>query len=162
MTLSSSSMITEGIVKRAVRPDLSQFEPRFRDTSPSGIASQPTGNGRPRISRTAHISSGTSIRTTSRFQGSVAPRPKCALVSQAASEIDVAECEELKALGAKAKNESVTMQRNAQGGGPLVLHRSTLDESWLYQFSAECDALRRRALTSLVPHPRRWAGAVRE
>ena len=92
-------MITEGIVKRAVRPDLSQLEPRFRDTSPSGIASQPTGNGRPRISRTAHISSGTSIRTTSRFQGSVAPRPKCALVSQAASEIDVAECEELKALG---------------------------------------------------------------
>ena len=89
-TAERMTLTAEGIVKRAVRPDFSQLEPRFRDTSPSGIASQPTGNGRPRTSRAAHISSGTSIRTKNRFQGSVVPRPKCALVSQAASEIDVA------------------------------------------------------------------------
>ena len=83
-------MITEGIAKRAVRLDFSQLEPTFRDTSPSGIASQPTGGGRARTSRAAQISSGTSIRTKNLFQGSVAPRPKCARVSQAASEIDVA------------------------------------------------------------------------
>ena len=87
---STGVTLTDGAASRTVRADLIQFDPSLRDTSPSGIAFQPTGGGRRRTSRVAQMSSGTSIRTKNRFQGSVAPRPKCARVSQAASEIDVA------------------------------------------------------------------------
>ena len=100
---------------------------------------------------------GLSDRAKSLLEHSVQLRPGAEIGSLTAAEWD-----ELKALGATAKDEPVTLQRNAQGGGPLVLRRRTLDESWLYLFSAEYDARRRRALTALLLHPRRWAGSVPE
>lgn len=98
-----------------------------------------------------------SARAKSLLERSVQLRPGAEIGSLTAAEWD-----ELKALGAKAKDEPVTLQRNAQGKAQLVLHRRMLDESWLYLFGTEYDAQHRRALTSLVLHPQRWTGAVPE
>lgn len=78
--------------------------------------------------------------------------------------LTTAEWDELEALAAPANDEPVElkMQRTAQGKEQLVVHRRKLDESWLYLFGTEYDSDRRRALTSLVLHPQRWAGPLPE
>jgi hypothetical protein len=89
-TLSSSPMITEGTTISAVAASFNQAEPRLRETGPSGMAFQPTAMGRLSTVLAAHTASGTSMRTKRRFQGSAAPLAKCARVSHAAKEIEVA------------------------------------------------------------------------